>query len=298
MRTIPSYELYGDLLASGLSDAVHHETIKERSSQHDWSIRLHRHRKLGQLFLFESPGVFFRIGDVEHTSTEAMILIIPPETPHGFVFAKDVAGHVVSLRLDELPPDIQMHFGHLSTETDMVFPANETPNFEGAAHLIGQLGQSYHSIGIGRSDILTAQVHLIMLYLLGKKSKKSALGRPDVSGIRNRQETQIEAFCNLIEGHFQDGWSVGDYANQLGISAPHLTRLCRSGLGSPPNSLVRQRRLIEAKRLLEYTDLSIAEISHRCGFRDAAFFSRTFKSNIKMTPQAYRKDRAPISVTK
>ncbi|MEP5152556.1 helix-turn-helix domain-containing protein [Planktotalea sp.] len=295
MNAIPSYELYGDLLAGGLSETIHHETIKERSSRHDWTIRLHRHRRLGQIFLFHSPGVFFRIGDIEHTSTEPMILIAPPNVPHGFLFAEDILGDVVSLRLDELPTDIQRQFDHMSAETDMVFPESETRNFESVAAVMGQLGQSFHNLSANRTDLLTAQVNLMMLYLMGNRREKSAFRQANVKGHAGRQEAQIEAFCNLLEEHYQEPWAVGEYAQQVGVSAPHLTRLCRSILGSPPNSLVRQRRLLEAKRLLEYTGLTIAEIAHRCGFRDAAFFSRTFKSTLGATPQSYRKNLAPRS---
>ena len=95
-------------------------------------------------------------------------------------------------------------------------------------------------------------------------------------------------FCALLEENFSRAWKVSDYAGQIGLSAPHLTRICRTVLGAPPNTLVQQRRLLEAKRLLEYTALSVAEIAHRSGFRDAAFFSRTFKSSVGMPPNEYR----------
>lgn len=298
MRQIPNYELYGDLLAGSLSDPIHHETIKERSSRHDWTIRLHRHRRLAQIFLFQSPGVHFQVGDVEHTSQEPTFLIIPPEIPHGFLFAEDVSGDVVSLRMDEMSTDIQRHFQQLSAETDMIFRLSDTDSFDDAATVIGQLKKTYHSILGNRRDLLTGQVNLIVLYLIGDLRRKNAMTQKSLKGPRGRQELQVEAFCTLLEDHFQEPLSVNEYAGRLGVSAPHLTRLCRSVLGAPPNDLVRQRRLLEAKRLLEYTGLSVAEISHRCGFRDAAFFSRTFKTKLNATPQAYRKNLAPRSFTR
>ncbi|QUJ77250.1 helix-turn-helix transcriptional regulator [Sulfitobacter albidus] len=61
--------------------------------------------------------------------------------------------------------------------------------------------------------------------------------------------------------------------------------------GAAPNALVRQRRLLEAKRLLEYTRLGVAEIAHRSGFRDPSFFSRSFRSAFGLSPKAYRAAR-------
>lgn len=298
MERIPSYELYGDFLAGTQSDALHYETIEERSSRHDWTIRLHRHRRLGQVFLFRTSGVFFRLGDVEYESTEPLILVIPPEIPHGFLFAEDVTGDVLTLRLDELPSQFGAQFAALAAETDMIFPKSETRNFEDTATLIAQLGQSFHSIHVGRSEILTTQAHLILLYLMNNRNSAYALGAPRVSGVRGKQDRQVEAFCALLEAHYQDAWLVADYAKHLGISAPHLTRLCRDNLAAPPNALVRQRRLLEAKRLLEYTGLTVAEIAHRCGFRDAAFFSRTFKSTTGLTAQSFRKKQVQRTFVK
>jgi len=289
MSEIPSYELYGDLLSGGLPESIHHETIKERSSRHDWTIRLHRHRRLAQIFLFRSAGVSFRIGDVAHTSSEPVLLAIPPMTAHGFRFPEDIVGDVVSLRLDELSSDVQRHFSSLSTDVDMIFPASKTQNFAEVATLFGQLHKNYHQFSGARADILTAQVHLILLYLIGTSRRKTAWEGAPSQAERNRKDLQVEAFCALLEDKFQESWTVGQYAAKIGISAPHLTRICKAHLGAPPNNLVGQRRLLEAKRLLEYTTLSIAEIAHRCGFQDAAFFSRSFKSNAGKTPQGYRK---------
>lgn len=289
MSQIPNYELYGELLAGTLSDAVHHENIKERSSKHDWTIRFHRHRRFAQIFLFRSPGVFFRLGDIEFTSAEPMILAIPPDIPHGFLFSEDVVGDVLSIRQDEMPDSIQSRFTQLKAETDRVFLASQTPNFENAATLISQVGDAYHNITGNRAEVLTALVELITLYLTGDLRKRTAWGNTETKNQKGRKDQQAEAFCAFLEDNFQTQLTVADYAQQVGISAPHLTRLCRTVLGSSPIDLVRQRRLLEAKRLLEYTSLTIAEIAHRCGFRDAAFFSRTFKSNVGAPPQDYRR---------
>lgn len=101
-RTIPSYELYGELLSGRYADPVHHETIRERSSQHDWTIRLHRHRSLTQVFLFHTDKVSFRIEDASRTTTEPHILFIPAGVVHGFHFKDDVEGDVLSFRSNEI----------------------------------------------------------------------------------------------------------------------------------------------------------------------------------------------------
>ncbi len=287
--SIPNYELYGELLAGGLPGPIHHETIKERSSKHDWTIRLHRHRRLAQIFIFSSAGVYLRAGDVEYTSTDPTLLLIPPGITHGFLFSEDVIGDVISIRLDEMPMAIQHRFGLFSAATDTIFPKPQSGHFDYIAALINQLGTMYRSVASNKSEVLTSLVDLISLYLVDNLHDKNSLRPATHAQPRGRHDLQIDNFCTLLEENFSLPWSVSVYAEKIGVSTPHLTRICRKELGSPPNDLVRQRRMLEAKRLLEYTALSIAEIAHRCGFRDAAFFSRTFKSNLGLSPNHYRK---------
>lgn len=287
-KRIPSYELYGDLLAGGLPGPVHHESIKERSSKHDWTIRLHRHRRLAQIFLFSSPGVFLRLGDVEMTSADQTILVVPPGMAHGFRFAEDVVGDVVSIRLNEMSSAVRQSFSMFGAEANTIFSEQQSNNFKNVVALIDQLREAYRSVAFNKTDILVSLIDLITLYLLGDLRDNNSL-RPSGNRIRQgRHDLMVEKFCTLLEDHFQLPLSVADYAEHVGISAPHLTRICKAELGSPPNDLVRQRRMLEARRLLEYTGLTIAEIASRCGFRDAAFFSRTFKSNLGISPKQYR----------
>jgi len=287
--SIPNYELYGELLAGGLPGPIHHETIQERSSKHDWTIRLHRHRRLAQIFLFSSAGVYMQVGDVEHTSTDQALLLIPPGIAHGFLFSEDVIGDVISIRLDEMPEPIQHRFSLFSAATDTIFLRPQSDHFDYIAALINQLRTMYRSVAPNKSEVLTSLVDLVTLYLVGNLHDKNSLRPATHAEPRSRHDIQIDSFCNLLEENFSLPWTVSVYAEKIGISTPHLTRICRAELGSPPNDLVRQRRMLEAKRLLEYTALSIAEIAYRCGFRDAAFFSRTFKSNLGISPNHYRK---------
>lgn len=287
-RTTPTYELYGDFLAGRAPDAIHLEPIRERSSKHDWTIRVHQHRRLGQIFLFRSTGVHFSLGEIRHTTTQPTILVIPPGIPHGFRFAEDVDGDVLSIRVDEMPQRFQDNLAAFQTEIASVFTDNETLHFKDVAALFEQLNRAYHLIDNQRDDVMAALVDLIVLYLMSDRRRNATPSLASTDERRGRQDLQSEAFCALLEENFRHSLTVEDYAARVGLSAPHLTRVCRAALGAPPNALVQQRRILEAKRLLEYTALSVAEISARAGFKDPAFFSRTFKTQVGVTPKAFR----------
>lgn len=290
-RPIPTYELYGELLSGSYTDSVHHETIQERSSKHDWTIRLHRHKSLAQVFLFQSPGVSFRLSEVSHTSTEPLVLFVPPGIAHGFRFAEDIVGDVLSLRVNELSNDIADLLRRPELQSAGILLGSRCANFELIEMSIAQFRQAYHGIKVERSDLLHALTHLIISYISGDLRRETSIGSVGQAVQLTRHEAQAEHFCSLVEQYFSEDLAVRDYAEKVGVSAPHLTRVCRSVLGATPNELVRQRRLLEAKRLLGYTRLSVSEIAHRSGFREPSFFSRTFSRTFGVSPKSYREDQ-------
>jgi AraC family transcriptional activator of pobA len=280
--------LYGELLSGAQSDAVHHETIRERSQRHDWTIRLHRHSRLAQIFLFRTPGVRLRVDDVEHLSTESLLLLVPPQRVHGFRFPEDVRGDVLTLPMDLIAPDSAALVRQISDGAAALLPESQAPNFGHVVSAIRQSRQAFNTISPDRGAVLDALLRLVLLYI-----RSDMRGRVALAGTLNateltRHESQAQAFCDAVEAHFAQPLTVADYAAMVGVSAPHLTRICRQVLGAPPHAVVRQRRIVEAKRLLDYTRHSVADIGFRAGFRDTAFFSRSFKAAVGQSPRAFR----------
>lgn len=291
-RNIQNYELYGDLLSGRAPDPIHLETISERSSKHGWKIRVHSHRHLAQIFLFRSTGVFFNVGEVQHTTTHPTFLVVHPETPHGFRFTEDVEGEVISIRFDLVPGFRLDRLAAFKIPTNAIFSEPDTPRFADIVCLVDQLHQAFHRLDNQRSEVIAALVDLILLYLVGDQSTASSPALAKSADRLGRQDILAQDFCLLLEENFRQSWAVSEYAARMGLSSSHLTRICCAVLDAPPNTLVRRRRILEAKRLLEYTRLSLSEIAHRSGFRDTAFFSRTFKSLVGVAPNAYRKNLA------
>lgn len=289
-RLIPTYELYGELLSGALSDPVHLETIFERSSKLDWTIRLHRHSRLLQVFLFRTADVLFRVGEGEHRTSEPMALVILPGRPHAFRFPEDINGDVLSIPVGEVEAEVLARLERVLQSRAGILGRSDCARFDDLDALMGQMARVYHSMGSERPALLRVLGHAILLTLIEELRRATRLDAGQGEGAElSRHEAQAQAFCELVEARFAEALGVEDYARELGVSAPHLTRVCRRVLGTPPNELVRRRRLLEAKRLLGYTRLSVADIAVRSGFGDAAFFSRSFKASFDMTPSEYRR---------
>jgi AraC-like DNA-binding protein len=97
----------------------------------------------------------------------------------------------------------------------------------------------------------------------------------------------ISKFLNLIDEHFRTERSVSFYADKLNISANYLNIVCKKNLNASASSLIQDRILLEAKRLLKVSEMSV-KILYDLGFYDHASFSKFFKMQTGMTPSQFK----------
>lgn len=95
-------------------------------------------------------------------------------------------------------------------------------------------------------------------------------------------------FRDLLETNYTKLKSVSDYAQLIFISEKRLGQATTKVLGKSPKEIINDRILLEAKRLLVHTNLSIKEIGQELGFEDPAYFVRYFKKNTETTPVEFR----------
>src|ERR1700730_4554214 len=98
---LPLFHLYGDPPDDQAFDFIHIETISARSSQHDWTIRAHRHRNLFQILLIERGGGEMTVEASTLAFAAPSALLMPATVAHGFRFLpRETEGWVVSFTED------------------------------------------------------------------------------------------------------------------------------------------------------------------------------------------------------
>jgi AraC-like DNA-binding protein len=98
----------------------------------------------------------------------------------------------------------------------------------------------------------------------------------------------LQRLKEIIEQDFKIKHSPGEYAEVLCISTKALAKITKSHFNKTPTELIAERIVIEAKRELYLTNKSIKEIAYELGYDDEYYFSRFFKINTDISPQAYR----------
>ncbi len=87
-----------------------------------------------------------------------------------------------------------------------------------------------------------------------------------------------------MEQQFTTHASAADYAVQMGITERRLNEACKTATRHNANGYLKERLLLEAKRLLYNTRFSVKEISHRLGFEDPSYFNRFFRKTSVVPP--------------
>jgi LacI family transcriptional regulator len=118
-------------------------------------------------------------------------------------------------------------------------------------------------------------------------------------GIITRQSSDVVAIedpllaqaLQYIRQHACEGISVDDVLRHAPLSRSKLERDLRQLLGRSPNAEIRRVQVQQSQRLLVETDLSLAQIAERTGFRYVQYLCETFKKQTGQTPGEYRAAR-------
>jgi len=97
-------------------------------------------------------------------------------------------------------------------------------------------------------------------------------------------------FSRHLEIHFREKHNVAEYAELLHIAPKTLTHKFKNLNLESPNQFIINRILLEAKRLLFYTDKPVKEIAYDLGYEDPAYFNRLFTNKTGSTPSNFKKN--------
>ena len=102
---------------------------------------------------------------------------------------------------------------------------------------------------------------------------------------------RVEELRRLLDEHFRKERLISFYAERLAMTADRLNDHVKRATGVTAGHMIRQRVLTEAKRQLVFTNQAIHEIAYDLSFSDPSHFTRFFRKQTGMTPQAFRDGR-------
>jgi AraC family transcriptional activator of pobA len=280
---VPAFYLYGEPQRGVAEGFVHVESLDDRSRPSEWTIRPHLHRDLNHVILIAEGGGSMT-AEAETVAFDApALLLVPAGIVHGFTWHSESRGWVCTIA--------DSYFAQLATRDSALEALFRTPQAlslvsderDAVAALLAEVQRELNWSAPGQRAAVEAALLAILVRSL--RHARPAGG----TGSGSRREAEIVARLRArIEARFRLRESVGSHARALGVSITALRLACSRVAESSPAAMLDARALLEARRLLLYSQLSVGEIADAVGFEDPAYFSRFFARHVGGSPRSFR----------
>lgn len=217
----------------------------------------------------ESTLLFFSIGQQFKISenSEGSIIYFNPDF-------YCIAFHDKELACDGLLFDnvFEMPYLNLSTNLDILF-----------LKLISSIKREINQKDFWAEEMIKTYIKQIII-----SATRTLIKSNNDSQIISYDKELARKFSQLVELHYRKHHNVSDYANMLNITPKNLNKKIVSEKQVAPSIIIKQRIILQAKRLLANTTLSIKEIADYLGYEDYSYFVRFFKSQTGLPPLSFR----------
>src|SRR5690606_18016077 len=234
--------------------------------------------------------VLFTAGGGQHSIDFDTFDVVPwqiyfmsPGQIHTWDFKGEMEGYVVNFEADIFNAILQRsdylsHYSFLSglVQND-VFEVREDDR-DHIIHILERLRSQ-------KQDKDFVCISLLYLFHIFEQQRKGVASER----MPAYNHTLLRNFLNLVEEHYKTLRLPKEYADMLYITPNHLNALCKEKLGFSAGEIIRNRVILEAKRLLVIEDYSVSEIAYDLNFKDNSYFTKFFKKKEGMTPEEFRK---------
>ena len=159
-------------------------------------------------------------------------------------------------------------------------PVAATEKLKSLFHLLEQEFTAQHDIF--QTDI----IHNLLSAFLIESSRQNPR---ETNPLKNQEYSIASRFAELVELHYSSLRKVNDYIELMAIAAKPFSKALQTTIGKTPKQFIDDRILLEAKRLLVYSNETIKEITFLLGFEEPTNFSKFFREQTGLSPAEFKK---------
>ncbi|MDQ3705284.1 MAG: helix-turn-helix domain-containing protein [Chloroflexota bacterium] len=256
----------------------------------------HRHN-YQEIMVVESGLIHHIVDGVHNQISGPAISLIAKGQVHLMVEAQELYGWIVQFNDEFLPAgivslnwDYSRLFGGSGEVHDLQVDASDIDDLRPVLELLAK--ENKHTLvplhdlhgHRGHHDAVLRHLLSVLIMEIERIYRRSAF-----TARGQAAEYQLyRRFTELLERDFAVHHDVQHYAGELIVDPVKLSAIVSRYSGRPTKQAIDERIVLEAKRLLTFTDLSIKELAERLGFSDQFHLSRTFKRITSIAPQLFR----------
>nr|WP_294860320.1 helix-turn-helix domain-containing protein [uncultured Fluviicola sp.] len=152
--------------------------------------------------------------------------------------------------------------------------------------LMDQMKTEMQNSALAQYELLISYLKIVLITASRLKTEQEPQALHAIAELK--EPFILQSLKDAIEKDFKTKHTAGDYAKSLNISTKALAKITKTHFNKTLTGLISERIIIEAKRELYLTNKAVKEIAFELGYDDEYYFSRFFKNNADISPQAYR----------
>lgn len=202
-------------------------------------------------------------------------LFIPANTLFSLELGRQCLGQTIHIPVDgtsslpATPQHIRVRDGAFQQELSTLIEAMQR-ELTGARPFMDDALTSY-------SQLLSVWLHRMVVESRAPTMRESATQR------------LVRQFCTLVVENHNSGRPMAAYAEELGITPTHLTRVCRQAVGRTAAGILTDCVMYEARVALENSLTPVKDVASGLGFASAAYFTRFIQQHTGQSPSKVRK---------
>lgn len=240
---------------------------------------MHWHERM-ELLLVTSGSLFFRLKNYETILTENQLAIIPPGQLHcGTASEMGISFETIMFDVNAFYnalPITERYLKPVFEQKITFLPWTEQPEI---IALVKSLLKESHP-----EESLSSLYKVGQIYELIALLYRHCLAE---DGTEVASPNQFQDVLNYINLHFHEEISSDQLSKKFGYSEGYFCRQFKAVTGLTPMSYIRILRLEKAQEMLQKKPVSFSEVANQCGFSNANYFTRCFKSHYHLTPTEY-----------
>lgn len=243
------------------------------------------HRDDYYLFLFADTTESYYALDFEEVRIEGKALLyIRPGQVHFARSITGVKGWVLAIDPMLIDGEYKKIFEEqFTTQKAIKLQPDIAKNLENTALLLLRTTQKVSTTAINNRNLL----HLANAFI-GIFAEQYAAQTASLQQNQSRSTLIAHQFRYLLLEHFKTVKNPSTYARMMNYSLSHLNDSVKTVTGFTVSYWIHQQVVLEAKRMLYYTELEVKEIAFKLGYEDHTYFTRLFSKTAGMSPSAFR----------
>ncbi|ASK29981.1 hypothetical protein CEY12_07610 [Chryseobacterium sp. T16E-39] len=246
------------------------------------------HRDDHYMFILQQSGIFTLEVDFNTIELEGAFLgFVAPGQIHQYIHQKDLEGWFLFVDTNAIPA----HYREV-LETYQWIRQSVSVNEKDVVFDIPIIlekvegNDGLHSVSVKQSLVESVIGMMASQIMKFQVSEHTSTGQ---------KYTITRQFKKLVKENFKKSKQVQQYAQALVITPLYLNEAIKEVTGYPASFWIQQEILLEARRLLFYTKMSVKQIANELGYDDPIYFSRFFKKGTGMTALQFKAKNKDLS---